>query len=91
MKWMLAFALIFLSAGNVWAAGSSQFSDIVKKVREDDEGLVVLFNTNSGSFYLRRDLSAFMNLKSKLEASMKNKKPVSVTIEPVQLNILEVK
>lgn len=66
-------------------------TDTVKKVREDDEGLVVLFQKNAGTYYLRRDVAEFDAIRKKLEASLNEKKPVSVTVESSQLNILEVK
>ncbi|MEK2646915.1 hypothetical protein [Bdellovibrio sp. BCCA] len=66
-------------------------NDVVKKLREDDEGLVVLFVKTSGSYYLRRDVAEFDAYKKKLEESLNGKKPVSVTVEATQLNILEVK
>lgn len=69
----------------------SEVSDVVKKIREDDEGLVILFNKNAGSYYLRRDVAEFDVYRKKLEESLVGKKPVSVTYEPSQLNILEVK
>lgn len=73
------------------ASGSSKFTDTIKKIRDDDEGVVVLFNSNSGSYYLRRDVADFELLKKKLDEALKSKKPVSVTFDAAQLNILEVK
>lgn len=101
MKWILA-SLIALSSFAYTtaeakkptrgiAAASSSISDVVKKVREDDEGVVVMFEKTTGSYYLRRDVAEFDALKGKLQDSMKSKKPVSVTVDSAQLNILEVK
>lgn len=72
-------------------AEKSTFTDTVKKIRDDDEGSVILFNSNAGSYYLRRDVADFEVLKKKLDEAFKNKKPVSVTFDSAQLNILEVK
>lgn len=84
---------VFLLCSSIAAFAESKtiLSDTVKKVREDDEGVVVLFTKNSGSYYLRRDNVEFVVQKKKLEDSLSAKKPVSVTVEPTQLNILEVK
>lgn len=73
------------------SSSKSTFSDTVKKIRDDDEGIVVLFNSNSGSYYLRRDVADFEASKKKLEEAFKSKKPVSVTFDGTELNILEVK
>ena len=75
----------------VASQGKATLTDTIKKIRDDDEGTVVLFNSNSGSYYLRRDVADFDALKKKLEEAFKNKKPVSVTFDAAQLNILEVK
>ena len=66
-------------------------TDTVKKMRDDDDGLVVLFVKEKGSYYLRRDVADFDGIRKKLETSLNEKKPVSVTAEATQLNILEVK
>ena len=84
-------AFLLLGSVTAFAEDKSVISDIVKKVREDDEGVVVLFTKNSGSYYLRREVAEFSVSKKKLEDSLASKKPVSVTVEPSQLNILEVK
>lgn len=73
------------------AESRNSVNDVVQKIREDDEGLVVLFAKASGSYYLRRDVAQFDVYRKKLEVSKQSKKPVSVTAEPTQLNILEVK
>lgn len=73
------------------ASAATTVSDVVKKLRPDDEGLVVLLEKNKGSYYLRRDVEAFDTYRKLLEEGLKSKKPVSVTFEPTQLNILEVK
>lgn len=65
--------------------------DVVKKIREDDEGLVVLFEKNEGSYYLQRANENFAQAQASLQKSLKDKKPVSVTVEVADLNILEVK
>lgn len=94
MKWLMVFSLFFavsLSLNGVKAEERTVISDVVKKIREDDEGVVVLFSKNLGSYYLRREIESFSPLKKKLEDSLNTKKPVSVTVESTQLNILEVK
>ncbi len=103
MKWIVIVAMMFsfsfvTTEAQAKAKGrgpasetQSTLSDTVKKVREDDEGIVILFTKNAGSYYLRRDVTGFDSSKKKLEESLKSKKPVSVTVEPAQLNILEVK
>lgn len=91
MKWILVASLLLMGPVSVLAEERNVVSDVVKKLREDDEGLVVLFNKASGSYYLRREMSDFAGGKKKLEESLASKKPVSVTVEPAQLNILEVK
>jgi len=73
------------------AAEQSSISDTVKKVREDDDGIVILFEKTAGSYYLRRDVAEFDACKKKLQDSLSSKKPVSVTVDSSQLNILEVK
>lgn len=65
--------------------------DTIKTVREDDEGVVVLFSKNAGSYYLRRNTVEFEGLKKKLQDSFDSKKPVGVRLDPSKLNILEVK
>lgn len=70
---------------------SKTISDVVKKIREDDEGLVVLFEKNAGSYYLQRANENFARAQASLQKSLKDKKPVSVTVEVADLNILEVK
>lgn len=75
----------------VASQGKSKFTDTIKKIRDDDEGVVILFNANSGSYYLRRDVADFEGLKKKLNEAFKANKPVSVTFDSAQLNILEVK
>ncbi len=74
---------------------AATLKDTVKKLREDDEGIVVLFEKDKGSYYLRRDLAEFDACKKQLEVSLKSKAPnrVSVTVsyDSAQLNILEVK
>lgn len=104
MKWFLIGVLLFAnvmatsrpaearpSSRQPSAEQRSVISDVVKKTREDDEGLVVLFVKNTGSYYLRRDVAQFEAYRKKLEESLSAKKPVSVTVEASQLNILEVK
>lgn len=91
MKWLLLASLVFTGPLSVHAEERTVVSDVVKKVREDDEGLVVLFTKTAGSYYLRRELAEFAAGRKKLEDSLSSKKPVSVTVEPAQLNILEVK
>ncbi|WII72485.1 hypothetical protein QJS83_01205 [Bdellovibrio sp. 22V] len=104
MKWILVAALMMTatfngtpaeaksqSRGPASAEQRATVTDVVKKLREDDEGIVVLFVKTPGSHYLRRDVAAFDDYRKKLEASLSGKKPVSVTIESSQLNILEVK
>lgn len=75
----------------VASQGKSNFTDTIKKIRDDDEGIVVLFEKNAGSYYLRRDVADFAGQKKKLEDAFKAKKPVSVTFDSEELNILEVK
>ncbi|MDG0815269.1 hypothetical protein [Bdellovibrio svalbardensis] len=79
------------SVGRKPASARSAVYDVVKKVREDDDGVVILFEKNTGSYYLRRDLPEFDVCKKKLQESLSGKKPVSVTVDSSQLNILEVK
>ncbi len=102
MKWILA-SLFLVSSFAVaqpafaktlsrkTAADQSAISDTVKKVREDDDGIVILFEKTAGSYYLRRDVPDFDAYKKKLQDSLSSKKPVSVTVDATQLNILEVK
>lgn len=101
MKWILIAALIMpvgfgaLAAEakptvRVIANDNAPIQDSVKKIREDDEGLVILFTKAIGSFYLRRTVEEFDAYRKVLETSLKDKKPVSVTVDS-QLNILEVK
>ncbi len=101
MKWFLLAVLLapvsFISFNatakplvRVMANDNSPFNDTVKKVRADDEGLVVLFSKAIGSFYLRKDNANFDDYKKALEGSLANKKPLSVTVDS-DLNILEVK
>lgn len=73
------------------AAPSKVLKDTVKKIREDDEGVVVLFVKTTGSFYLRRTNGNFDALKKKLDESLKTKAEISVTYDSTELNILEVK
>ncbi|KYG66299.1 hypothetical protein AZI86_04380 [Bdellovibrio bacteriovorus] len=75
----------------VASQGKSTFTDTIKKIRDDDEGTVILFNANAGSYYLRRDVADFDAMKKKLNDAFKANKPVSVTFDSTQLNILEVK
>lgn len=72
------------------AVQSSVISDTVKKIREDDEGLVVLFAKNTGSYYLKRNVVEYDRLRKKLEESMNGKKNVNVSADS-SLHILEVK
>lgn len=98
---LAAFALISISPAQAGLSikgkrataseGQNSFTDTIKKLRDDDEGLVVLFSKNTGSYYLRRDVADFEGQKKKLEEAFKAKKPVSVTFDADQLNILEVK
>jgi biopolymer transport protein ExbD len=69
---------------------SKVLKDTVKKVREDDDGVVILFTKTKGSYYLRRVNVKFDALKVKLDQSLKNKAEISVTYESTELNILEV-
>lgn len=104
MKWLLIAALLVTSAVTVsvttaeaglkirkTSSEDSKLTDTVKKIRDDDEGVVILFVKTAGTYYLRRDVAEFDDLRKKLETSLNSKKPVSVTFEPNQLNILEVK
>lgn len=100
MKWIVIAALVFSTTVVTEADAKSRkpasedrnsITDVVKKVRDDDEGVNILFVKSSGSYYLRRDVADFDSSKKKLDDSLKTKKPVSVTVDPVQLNILEVK
>lgn len=91
MKWLLVVSLMLTSSLGFGAGDRTVVSDVVKKIREDDDGVVVLFTKNPGSYYLRRELAEFPASRKKLEESLSAKKPVSVTVEPTQLNILEVK
>lgn len=72
-------------------AASKVLKDSVKKIREDDEGVVVLFVKTPGSYYLRRTTANFDALKKKLDESLKSKGEISVTYDSAELNILEVK
>ena len=72
-------------------APSKTLKDTVKKIREDDEGVVVLFVKTTGSYYLRRTTANFDALKKKLDESLKSKAEISVTYDSAELNILEVK
>ena len=68
-----------------------KIADVVEKIRQDDEGLTVLFKNNEGSYYLRNETVEFDKARAKLEKSLADKKPVQVMVEPTELNILEVK
>lgn len=70
---------------------SKSLKDTVKKIREDDEGVVVLFVKATGSYYLRRTNANFDAIKKKLDESLKAKAAISVTYDSAELNILEVK
>lgn len=72
------------------AAQSSTISDVVKKMRADEEGIVILFTKNAGSYYLKNGVADFDSLRKKLEDSLNGKKTVSVKADS-SLNILEVK
>ncbi len=104
MKWILAAALVLSAVMTVSTSEASSKSrapasadqrttvnDVVKKMRDDDEGIVILFVKTPGTYYLRRDVAEFDAYRKKLDESMKEKKPVSVTADSAQLNILEVK
>lgn len=106
MKWILVTAMLLsvtmLSTNSEASAKKTQrkaasateknsFTDTIKKIRDDDEGVVVMFNKEPGSYYLRRDIADFDALREKIEEAFKAKKPVSVTFDGAQLNILEVK
>lgn len=73
------------------AQASTSLQDTVKKLRVDDEGVVVLFVNAKGSYYLRRELAQFESFKKKLEESLKEKKPVNLEADPSNLYILNVK
>lgn len=102
MKWLLVTAVL-VSAGVcsipaearvpvriIASEEKTEVNDIVKKIREDDEGIVVLFTKHQGSYYLRRTTEEFDVFRKKLDDSLKSKKPVSVTADH-ELNIVEVK
>lgn len=72
------------------AAKNTTISDVVKKVRNDEEGIVVLFTKNSGSYYLKNEVAGFDGFEKKLKESLNEKKTVNVTADSL-LNILEVK
>ena len=101
MKWVLASLFVMATVSMATAetarfhrqvaAAQSNITDTVKKIREDDEGIAILFQKNAGSYYLRRDVAEFDSAKKKLQDSLSSKKPVSVTLDSKQLNILEVK
>lgn len=65
--------------------------DVVKKIREDDDGAVIMLKQNQGNYYLRRTHSAFDNTLKKLKQSEKAGTPVTVTADKAELNILDVK
>ncbi|MNJ92851.1 hypothetical protein D3C87_105250 [compost metagenome] len=98
---LLMSALMFSVAGPVEArkaermmsseASTSTLQDTVKKIRDDDEGVVVLFTKAKGNYYLRRDVRDFDASREKLNASLSEKKPVSVIFESETLNIVDVK
>lgn len=102
MKWLLVAA--FLASAGLYAGTAearvpvriiaseerTEVTDVVKKIREDDEGIVVLFTKHQGSYYLRRTTEEFDAYRKKLDDSLKSKKPVSVTADQ-ELNIVEVK
>lgn len=103
MKWFLL-AAIFAPAFVGWNVATAHpairviaseekttIQDTVKKIREDDEGMMVLFVKAQGSYYLRRSAPEFDSSYKKLQDSLKLKKPVSVTAEQGSLNIVEVK
>lgn len=72
------------------ASDKATISDVVVKMRDDDEGVVVLFSKNTGSYYLKLATANFDNLRKKLDQSLKEKKAITVTADS-SLNILEVK
>ena len=72
-------------------APGKNITDVVEKVRQDDEGITILFKKSQGSYYLRNTTIDFDKARGKLEKSLSSKKPVQVTVEPEELNILEVK
>lgn len=72
-------------------SGTKSLEDTVKKLRDDDEGVVVLFVNTKGNYYLRRESNDFDADHEKLKASLNEKKPVSVIVETDSLNIVEVK
>lgn len=65
--------------------------DVVKKVREDDEGVVILLKANSGNYYLRRTHSGFDSALQKLKKSEKSGTAVTLTADKAELNIIDVK
>lgn len=102
MKWLVIMSMLIAGssltvaqAGPVVRVIASEvegsLQDTVKKIREDDEGIVILFVKAQGSYYLKRDVTDFDSLRKKLEVSLKNQKPVSVTFESEHLNIVDVK
>lgn len=104
MKWTFPVAMILVAMLGIRIANadskntrqpavavqSSVILDTVKKIREDDEGLVILFAKNAGSYYLKRNVAEFDRLRKKLEESMNGKKIVNVSADS-SLYILEVK
>jgi biopolymer transport protein ExbD len=72
-------------------AKKATIQDQVEKMRDDDDGIVVLFAKAKGNHYLRRDVANFENLRLALQKSLKEKKPVSVIVDSNTLNIVDVK
>ena len=104
MKLLVAVAAIMFLGGIVHAENgkkvvgrqvasvkSSTIKDTVVNLRADEERVIVVFEKNKGSFSLGRDNKNFASAHKKLEESLKNKKPLSVEIDALELNILEVK
>jgi hypothetical protein len=73
------------------AAKKTQFIDVATKLVKDDGGVTVLFKDNKGAFYLSLDTADYDRMLSLLDASSKDKKPVSVTVNDDFSNIVEVK
>lgn len=72
-------------------ARTTTVKEAVLKMRDDDEGVVVLFVKAKGNHYLRREMPNFDKLREALQNSMNEKKPVSVIVESETLNIVDVK
>lgn len=70
---------------------SDGVEDTVKNISEDKDGASIAFARTAGNYRLRRTVANYDAKKKSLQNSLSNKKPVSVTVDSSQLNILDVK